>query len=130
MAEGSQTLIFSSDKRKILLVKRSDSRLWTLPGGRKEEGESSKECAVRETLEETGLKIKVLHLIGVYKVWYFPPAGITHVFVCPEVSGSLRKNKESLEIKFWPIRKLPFALLPYLRKRIKDGFQYVERGSP
>lgn len=124
MAEGSQTLVFSSDKKKILLIKRGDSRLWTLPGGRKEKRESSEECAIRETLEETGLKIKILHLVGVYKVWYFPPAGTTHVFVCQEISGSLRKNIESLEIKFWPIRKLPLTVLPYLKKRIKDGLRY------
>lgn len=125
MTEGSQTLIFSSDKINVLLIKRSDSRLWTLPGGRKEKRESSEKCAVRETREETGLKIKGLCLVGVYKMWYFPPAGITHIFICQEFSGSLRKNKESLEIKFWPIRKLPLTLLPYLRRRIKDGLQCV-----
>lgn len=45
-------------KGKILLVKKQDSNFWHLPGGHLDETESLKECALRETLEETGQKIK------------------------------------------------------------------------
>ncbi|MCC7570047.1 NUDIX domain-containing protein [Candidatus Micrarchaeota archaeon] len=54
---------------KILLGKRHTDPLkassllsgqgsWTMPGGKLDFGESFKECACRETLEETGIKIK------------------------------------------------------------------------
>ena len=55
----------------ILLEKRSDCGLWGLPGGKIEPGESIRQAAEREVLEETGLLIQITRLIGVYS----DPAG-------------------------------------------------------
>lgn len=49
---------------EILLIQDAKNR-WTIPKGHIEEGESSKETAEREILEETGLdKIKVMNWLG------------------------------------------------------------------
>lgn len=49
---------------EILLIQDAKDR-WTIPKGHIEEGESSKETAMREVGEETGLKdIKVLNWLG------------------------------------------------------------------
>ena len=45
---------------RILLVKRAGEPgrgLWAIPGGRLKPGETLKECAAREILEETGVTI-------------------------------------------------------------------------
>lgn len=47
---------------KVLLVKRGiepSKGLWAIPGGTLKLGETMEECAAREILEETGIKIKV-----------------------------------------------------------------------
>lgn len=49
---------------KLLFGLRSDSSKWTLPGGHANEGESPEKCAVRELLEESGLKPTELEYIG------------------------------------------------------------------
>ena len=57
--------IFDSDGR-ALLTRRADNGRWCFPGGAAEIGESPSETAVRETFEETGLRVKPVALIGVY----------------------------------------------------------------
>ena len=51
---------------RLLLTKRTDNGEWCLPGGAIEPGERPAEAAERETLEETGLSVRVTGLIGVY----------------------------------------------------------------
>ena len=49
-----------NDKREILLIQRGYGKYkgkWSLPGGQKDKGESLKCAAVRETLEETGIRM-------------------------------------------------------------------------
>ncbi len=50
----------------VLIQRRSDKGLWALPGGRQDPGESLMETAVRETLEETGIRVRVTGLVGIY----------------------------------------------------------------
>ncbi len=48
-------------EHKVLLVKRGvapSEGLWAVPGGSLELGETLKECAERETLEETGVTVR------------------------------------------------------------------------
>jgi 8-oxo-dGTP diphosphatase len=54
---------------KVLLVKRGiepSKGLWAIPGGTLKLGETLQECATREILEETGIKIKVGECIYVF----------------------------------------------------------------
>jgi 8-oxo-dGTP pyrophosphatase MutT (NUDIX family) len=50
----------------LLLVRRRDSGTWELPGGRVDVGESAVEAAVRETAEETGVRIEVTEIAGLF----------------------------------------------------------------
>jgi 8-oxo-dGTP pyrophosphatase MutT (NUDIX family) len=63
---GCSALIFDSAREKVLLTQRADNGRWCLPGGQLEAGESVAEACEREAWEETGLKVRVKRLIGVY----------------------------------------------------------------
>jgi ADP-ribose pyrophosphatase YjhB (NUDIX family) len=63
---GCSAAIFDERREKVLLTRRTDNGRWCLPGGGMESGESAAEACEREVLEETGLKVRVKRLIGVY----------------------------------------------------------------
>lgn len=49
----------------VLLCRRLDGKPeYSFPGGEWEDGESSQECAIRETAEETGLTVTIGPLLG------------------------------------------------------------------
>jgi 8-oxo-dGTP diphosphatase len=67
----------------LLLVRRSDSGVWELPGGRVDVGESAVEAAVRETAEESGVQVVITGLAGLF-------TDPRHVIVSP--SGEVRQQ--------------------------------------
>jgi mutator protein MutT len=64
---GVGAIIIEHDR--VVLVKRGQAPLageWSIPGGVLEVGETLRQAAVREALEETGLRVEVGELLGVY----------------------------------------------------------------
>ena len=51
---------------RVLLIKRTDNGFWCTQGGSQDLGETPEECGVQEFLEETGFKIKINRLLGVF----------------------------------------------------------------
>ena len=51
---------------RLLLVRRWDSGAWELPGGRVEVGESVLDAAVRETVEESGVLVRITGVVGLF----------------------------------------------------------------
>lgn len=71
---------------KLLLVTRKNTPFegkLALPGGRVEPGETVEEAAIREIKEETGVKVELKDLLGVYSDPERDPRGrfITVVFI-------------------------------------------------
>jgi 8-oxo-dGTP diphosphatase len=52
--------------RVVLVERRFEPLGWALPGGFVEYGETLEAAAVREALEETGLRVRLVDLVGCY----------------------------------------------------------------
>jgi 8-oxo-dGTP pyrophosphatase MutT (NUDIX family) len=63
---GCSAVIFDEAHERVLLTRRTDNNLWCLPGGAMDAGESAAEACVREVLEETGMQVRIVRLVGVY----------------------------------------------------------------
>jgi ADP-ribose pyrophosphatase YjhB (NUDIX family) len=63
---GCSATLFDEQQAKVLLTRRADNQRWCLPGGQVEAGESVAETCQREMWEETGLRVQVVRLLGVY----------------------------------------------------------------
>jgi len=62
------TFIAIRHPRGFLLVYHRARQTWELPGGHIEDGESSRDCAVREFFEETGQKVEPLAFKAVLRL--------------------------------------------------------------
>ena len=108
---GAEAAIFDPEKR-ILLVQRSDDKLWCLPCGWVEPNESPEEAAVRETREETGLEVQTQQLVGVFtrkpNKRHGPHTAVAVVYLCNVVGGTPQPvSHEVLEARYWRIEDVP-----------------------
>ncbi|MEU9833705.1 NUDIX domain-containing protein [Streptosporangium sp. NPDC048047] len=62
----SVNVVVINDAGEILMIRRSDNGNWAVPGGAIDLGESLPEAAIRETLEETGIRCEITGLVGTY----------------------------------------------------------------
>ncbi|GGP91970.1 NUDIX hydrolase [Streptosporangium pseudovulgare] len=62
----SVNVVVTNEAGEILMIRRSDNGNWAVPGGAIDLGESLPDAAVRETLEETGIKCEITGLVGTY----------------------------------------------------------------
>ena len=119
-----------NDEGQILLEKRQDCGLWGLLGGKMDVGESLLEGLHREIFEESGLKVKVLHLLGIYSgadrvVTYLDNGDVAQlldmIFVVQPMSKELSISEESLELKYFSPDQLPFEqLTPFSFDPLQD----------
>lgn len=106
-------VLFSADRKSVLLIKRRDVPVWVLPGGGIDLQESSEHAIVREILEETGFTVKVDRLVGDY----IPVNRLskrTHLYECTILEGKASLSSETRGIQFFPLEKLPPLPPPYL----------------
>ncbi len=116
---------------RLLLMRRSDNGQWGLPGGYVEKGEDVATAAAREVAEETGVRIAVGRLIGVYsdparQVIAYPDGGrVQAVNLCfegrPEGQGEPTTPEETLETGYFAASELPEPFVPIHRIRIEDA---------
>lgn len=97
---------------KILLIKRKNQPFegkWALPGGFVEYGERTEDATVREVLEETGLKTKINHLVGVYSDPNRDPRGhtVSIVYVLDICNGELKSGDDACDAEFFDLKNLP-----------------------
>lgn len=121
--------VVSNQSGQILLHKRSDNHLWSLPGGAMELGESIAETIVREVYEETGFKVEISRCIGIYSDPHHRIAfsdgevrqQFSICFACQIIGGQLTMSHESTELRFFSPQELEqLDLHPAQRIRIED----------
>lgn len=114
---GASVVVIKGDS--VLLILREDFRVWGLPGGAIEAGESVAEAAIREVREETGVEISLDRLVGMY---YRQQGGHQAVFLAhPEAGDPRPDGYESLKAQWFPIAHLPELLIAWHRLYIQDS---------
>jgi ADP-ribose pyrophosphatase YjhB (NUDIX family) len=109
------------DHEQILLVRVHGARAWHLPGGGVKRREGLAEAAVREVLEETGCRVQIERLLGMYVDHAEYKSEHIAIFVARPLSGlRVRHNLEIAEAHFFPLDALPSQLFPAVRARLEE----------
>lgn len=135
------TLCFIVRNNEVLLLKKSAGLFgqgkWNAPGGKILPGETAKECAIREVLEETELTISSLQQIATVYFYKYDkradPDWKVHVFVSHHFTGTAVDGREGV-VKWFSIDALPFdemweddrhwSRLVFEGKRFEGWFYY------
>ena len=92
--EVAIAIVFDADHHQLLICKRKAGTVlggfWEFPGGKCDPGEAPRDCACREVLEETGLRVRILRPLAQIEHVY-PHASVRlHPFVCELMGGELQ----------------------------------------
>ncbi len=99
--EASLSIVEDVANHKFLMIRHHrgiNEGCVNFPGGKKEAGETMEDCVIRETYEETGLKIKNPKQVGYIE---FPTKDFyVYVFKSTEFSGAVKEKKDEVDA-FW-----------------------------
>jgi ADP-ribose pyrophosphatase YjhB (NUDIX family) len=116
---------------KLLFMRESHDRLWSLPGGWADIGESPSQVAEREVLEETGFEVKASKLLAVYdKARHAHPPEFWYcykLFVrCELRGGAPTRGLETLDTGFFGANEIPPLSTPRVTEaQVRRMFEHL-----
>ena len=124
--EGAQVAIV--ERGRVLLQFRPWPPGWELPGGHCEPGEDPAVTAERETEEETGYRVRIAGVVGVYSWRGLRSAGDV-VFLGEVVGGAPRRSLEAWALRMARPDHLPRTVFPWIRERAQDAVDVAGGGA-
>lgn len=126
------TAFVQDDQGRLLMIRRTDNNLYSIPGGAQDVGETIGHTVVREIEEETGFDVEPTDVIGIYSdpahVISYTDGEVRQEFsICFRarlVGGELRTSSESSEVHW--VQRADLSSLNIhssIRLRIEHGFE-------
>ncbi|GAA3637842.1 NUDIX domain-containing protein [Lentzea roselyniae] len=126
------TAFVRDEHGRLLMIRRTDNDLYSIPGGAQDVGETIGQTVIREVKEETGIDVEPVDIVGVYSdpkhIIAYTDGEVRQQFsICfraQPTGGELRTSTESSEVH-WVNRGDLDALNihPSIRLRIQHGFE-------
>lgn len=138
---GGVVLRQNGNGLEVLLCGRNADKLWALPKGTPEKGESLEQAARREVREETGVEVEQDGIVGEIRYWFSRPQEgvryfktVRHYLFHPIGGDTSAHDDEFDEVRWWPVQEA-LRLLTYeneariLRKALEMVKKREEKGA-
>jgi len=102
---------------------------WSLPAGLVRYGETVEQAAVRETLEETGIRISIRELLGVYDLLAGAHHYVVICFLAEPLGGHVRPGPDVEDARWFRLEELKdIELMSTTRAALRDAGLLPEGG--
>jgi 8-oxo-dGTP pyrophosphatase MutT (NUDIX family) len=123
----------TGDRVEVLLVHRRNPRLWALPKGTPDSGETTEETARRETREETGIDVEIEAPLR--SIRYFFVRGRTrfhktvHFFLMRPIGGAIEEHDAEFDEVRWTDAEEALAILTHGTERsvVEEALELLRR---
>lgn len=113
----------------VLVERRNPPHGWALPGGFVDAGESVEHAAVREALEETGLRVTLRALLHVYSdPARDPRRHVMSVVFVGTAEGEPRAGDDAARARVFPLDALPELAFDHARI-LADYRRFLDTGE-
>ncbi|WP_282691923.1 NUDIX domain-containing protein [Streptomyces sp. CC208A] len=113
---------------RLLAIRRADNGTWEPPGGVLELDESPQAGVAREVREETGVRVEVGELTGVYK--NIARGIVALVFRCRPVGGGERTSDESTAVAWLTPAEVEERMAEVYAVRLLDAVAAFDGAGP
>jgi 8-oxo-dGTP diphosphatase len=123
-------VIIESGDRIVLIRRKHPPPGWAIPGGFIDAGETAQDAAVREALEETGLRVTLTDLLGVYSDPARDPRRhtISTVYI-GKAEGTPSGGDDAAEARLFSEGDLPSPLAFDHARILADYFRFKRTGK-
>lgn len=117
---------------KVLLCRRAiepQYGKWTLPAGFMENGETTLQGALRETVEEASARVEILHLFTLYNLPHINQVYL--MFRARLLDLDFAPGEESLEVALFSEAEIPWSEIAFLtiEKTLRQYFEDKRKGE-
>jgi len=123
-------VIIEAGDRIVLIHRKHPPPGWAIPGGFIDAGERAQDAAVREAMEETGLRVTLTGLLGVYSDPARDPRRhtISTVYI-GKAEGTPSGGDDAAEARLFSERDLPSPLAFDHARILADYFRFKKTGE-
>ncbi|MCI0713982.1 MAG: NUDIX domain-containing protein [Chloroflexi bacterium] len=121
MINFGTAVVVENESGEILFIQREDFKIWVIPGGTLDHGETFIDGARREVFEETGVNVEITGLLGIF-TW----SNARHysiIFTARPLDNNLTTSFESIAVRYFSRDNLPTPAPSWQMDRLEYYFR-------